>query len=140
MWYLSSQSDFFHLADTLPCLSIHVVTSGKISSFLWLHNILSCVFVYVCIYHTFPYPFVYGWTQVLSVGLLEEPQTLNIMWDEGAPWCPQHCPGAGAQGDLGRAWLRRRKAAGVLSLVLWPHMGWKVRGHPPLLCSQVDSD
>ena len=103
-----SQSDSFHLADLLPCLSTHVVTSGS-------------TYLYVCVHTThLPYPFVYGWTQVLSVWLLKKKtkkklHTLNIIWDEGAPWCLGPCPGAGAEGDPREGLAEEEKGSWVFS-------------------------
>ena len=43
----------------MPSTSIYVVTNGKLS-FLWMDNILFCVFVCVCVPHLL-YPFIYLW-------------------------------------------------------------------------------
>ena len=47
IWYLSF-SIWFILLSIMLLRSIHVVTNGKISLFLWLNNIPVCVCVCVC--------------------------------------------------------------------------------------------
>ena len=117
-----SQSDSFHLADILPCLSIHVVTSGS-------------TYLYVCVHTThLPYPFVYGWTQVLSVWLLEKKKNLTLLTSSGmrAPpgvWVPVQV--LELKETLGRAWLRRRKAAGSSLLSPVASRGVEGKGTPP---------
>ena len=51
IWYLAF-SDLFHLV-LIPSRSIHVVTNGKISSFLCLSSIPLCVCKHACVYHIF---------------------------------------------------------------------------------------
>ena len=59
--------------------SIHVVTNGTISFFIWLNNIPPCVFVYVSVWlyiAQFLYLFIHQWKQVVSIPCIINMDTL----------------------------------------------------------------
>lgn len=55
----------------MPSKSIHAVTYGRISFFLWLHDIPLCISM-----PHFPYPFIYWWT----IGCFYVSAIVKLQW------------------------------------------------------------
>ena len=69
---------FFWLSIT-PSSSIHRVTNGKSSSFLWLSSISLCVYVCMYVHTQHIYSFTYWWTQVVSISWL---LSIMLQWTQ----------------------------------------------------------
>ena len=69
---------FFWLSIT-PSSSIHGVTNGKNSCFLWLSSISLCVYVCMYVHTQHIYSFTYWWTQVVSISWL---LSIMLQWTQ----------------------------------------------------------